>query len=131
MPKIKTPHRISGAQHAANKRSLRELRRQLSALRVEAREIHTRNRAQWEAEKQEAAAALKWARALPKVERDYYIKGRLRGEPVGSCVLRHRQHWRDFCRIIRETLDKCIAANRAARAAPSDGSPQGRVNQVR
>ena len=128
MPKLKTLSRISGAQHAANKLRLRELRQQLSALRAEAREIHTRNRAQWEAEKQEAAAALRWARALPKVERDYYIKGRWRAEPLGSCVLRHRQHWRDFCRIMADALAKCGAENRAdalPRAVGHDGCRQG------
>ena len=108
MPKLKTLSRISGAQHAANKLRLRELRQQLSALRAEAREIHTRNRAQWQAEKPEAAAAVVWARALPKSQQDFYLTGRWRGEPLGSCVLRHREQRRRFFRILADA----IAANR-------------------
>jgi len=109
-----TPHRITDTQHRENKRQLRELRRQLAALRVEGRVIDARNKARWEAERERAAAALKWARALPKEKRAYYLTGRWPGEPLGSCVLRHREQWRNFCRMISEALDKCILANRAA-----------------
>lgn len=113
-----TPHRISSTQHAANKRELRELRRQLAALNVEGRRIRARNRAQWVAETEAAAVALKWARALPESEQDFYLTGRWRGEPLGSCVLRHRQHWRDFCRIMADALANCAAENTADAATP-------------
>lgn len=109
-----TPHRITDAQHHENKRKLRELRRQLAALRVEGRVIDARNKARWEAEKERAAVALKWARALPKEGRAYYLSGQWQREPLGSCVLRHREQWRSFCRIILEALDHCIVANRIA-----------------
>lgn len=100
-----TPSRISDAQHAANRLRLRELNRQIAALKVQAREIHAKHRAQWEAERPKAALALKWARALPKAERDYYLaSGRLRGEPLGSTVLRRQKDWRCFCGILRKAL---------------------------
>ena len=108
-----TPHGISDAQDRENKRQLRDLRRQLAELKVEGRAIRARNRAQWLAEKERAAIALAWARALPKSEQDFYLKGRWRGEPLGSCVLRHREQWRNFCRIMADALARCVAENTA------------------
>ena len=110
MPKI-TPHRITDTQHRENRRQLRDLRRQLAELKVEGRAIRARNRAQWVAEKERAAIALAWARALPKSEQAFYLTGRWSGEPLGSCVLRHRQHWRDFCRVMADAIAKCAAEN--------------------
>lgn len=112
-----TPHRISDAQHRENKRQLRELRRQLAALNVEGRKIRAKNRARWVAEKEAAAVALKWARALPESEQAFYLTGRWRGEPLGSCVLRHREQWRNFCRVMADALAKCAAENVAENAA--------------
>ena len=102
-----TPHRITDADHRENKRQLRDLRRQLAALRFEGRVIAAKNKAQWEAEKDRAVVALAWARALPEAKRcSYYLTGRWPGEPLGSCVLRHREQWRSFCRVILEALDR-------------------------
>ena len=108
-----TPHRITDADHRKTRRELRDLRRQLAELKVEGRAIRAKNRAQWVAEKERAAIALAWARALPKSEQAFYLTGRWPGEPLGSCVLRHREQWRNFCRVISEALDQCIVANRA------------------
>ena len=112
-----TPHRISDADHK-NRRELRELRRQLVALKVEGRRICARNRAQWVAEKTEALVAFEWARALPESEQAFYLTGRWRGEPLGSCVLRHREQRRRFFRILADALARCAAENTADAATP-------------
>lgn len=107
-----TPHRISEADHRKNRRDLRELRRQLAVLKVEGRAIQARNRVKWEAEKERAAVALKWARALPESDQAFYLTGRWRGEPLGSCVLRHRELRRRFFRIMADAIAECLAANK-------------------